>query len=497
MPKLKPGQELTVEDLKATHELYAKNVNEWKFLMSAYEGTKELVEQGYFLRNERESPENWERRKAEAAGFDYSSSIVDLFNFYLFKKPVKRIMGKLEKDEAWLKFNMDCNLYEEGFDDFLTEQGRYSSIYGQVGMIVDKPSREFANRKEELEENIYPYIVAYFPTAILDWEYERDRNNRPFLSYIKLLDDDGVYRLWWKNKWEMWELPVEEEQLTTEKVTGGQIVQKTKAKKIDEGDYPLDKIPFVWLINKKGKTRPIGRSDIHEVARLDVSILRNESQGEEIISYGAFPMMRKPAKESKPDGGISITTEDQVGVQSILEFDKENPESKPDWLEAKVQEPISAILDWIERKVQEIYRVVNAGGMASTEISTQAKSGVALTVEFQLLNSALVRKAKNLEKTEKEIIKHWLAWQNQSDYYKDISIERERSYDVDDLARDLENVLTASIIVKSKKFNDRMQKSIVRQMLPAAEDDEIKDMDEEIDKSVEPMAEEFEEFDEE
>ena len=99
--KLEPGSDLTVADLKETHELYDSNVQEWKFLIASYEGTKELVLQGYLERNERESSANWKRRKEEAAGFDYSKSIVDLFNFYLFKKPVKRDLGKLKQDKQW------------------------------------------------------------------------------------------------------------------------------------------------------------------------------------------------------------------------------------------------------------------------------------------------------------------------------------------------------------------------------------------------------------
>ena len=89
------------------------------------------------------------------------------------------------------------------------------------------------------------------------------------------------------------------------------------------------------------------------------------------------------------------------------------------------------------------------------------------------------------EKAEKQIIKYWLEWQLQEEYYKAITVERSRTYDVEDLAEDLENVLTASIIVKSRKFNDRMQKNIARKMLPAAEDDELKEIDDEIDKAEE------------
>lgn len=488
-----PAEDVTIENLKETNPLYLENKPEWKFLMAAYEGCKELVKLGYLRRNERESNSNYDRRKDEAYGFEYSRSIVDLFNFYLFKKPVKRDLEPLENDNSWKMFFNDCNLYGDPFDDFLTEVGRYASVFGFMGILVDKPSKAVDTKAEEIEAGIYPYISLYYPTAILDWAFSRDENNRPFLSYLKLLDDDGQYRVWYPEKWETWEVPKSE---MTDPITGDKKLvddPKKEAKKVGEGINKLGFIPFVWVNNIKGKERPIGRSDIHGVARLDLSIIRNLSQGEEVIDYGAFPMMRKPEEESSP-GGTSGRGEDEVGVTAVLTFPPDNPEAKPDWLEAKVLEPINAILKWIERKVAEIYRAVNAGGMASMEISNSPKSGTALKAEFQLLNATLVRKATNLEKAERQIIKIWLEWENKKEVYKDISIERSRTYDVEDLATDLENTLTAQIIVKSPKFNAALQKQVVRQMLPAAEEKDLVEMDNEIDELVAQTALNYEDI---
>lgn len=484
MAKVNPGDKLLVEDLQEVHEEYTENKNEWKFLMSAYEGTRKLVKNGYLYKNERESQKNYERRMKEAAGFDYTKSIVDLFNYYLFKKPVHRDMAKLKNDKSWIAFEKDCNLYGDSFDDLLTEQGRYASILGHIGILIDKPRVKTESKAEDLDKGIYPYLAAYFPNNILDWEYERDENNRPYLSYLKLLDDDGQYRLWWPGKWEIWEIP-DEAYGDINSQTPTIVKSNLAANKIDEGDYPLEEIPLVWLQNIKTKTRPIGMSDVHEVARLDVSILRNVSQGEEVISYTAFPMLMKPMREIKPDGNPASTQEDVVSEQAVLEFDPEHPESKPEWLGSQSREPIDAILAWIAKKVEEIYRAVNAGGMASTEISTSAKSGVALKAEFQLLNSALVRKAKNLEKAERDIVYYWLMWENKLEMKEDITIQRERTYDVEDLASDLENALTAGIIVKSKRFNIEVQKQTARQVLPAAEPETIKEIDDEIEESAE------------
>jgi hypothetical protein len=450
--------------------------------MASYEGARELVRQGYLKRNERESQANYTRRLQEAYGFSYSKSVIDLFNFYLFKKPVKRNMGPLTEDELWNMFVKDCNLYGDNFDDFMTEQGRYASIYGHIGILVDKANKAFETRAQQLEAGVYPYLAPYFPPAILDWSYDRDENNRPFLSYLKLLDDldgeDFQYRVWYPDHFEVWEVPDVDES------SGKSTDDSAEGKLIMEGENPLGEIPFVWLYNLRGKVRPIGVSDIHDVARIDVSILRNLSHGEEVISYAAFPMMRKPMREARPDGAKADQA-DEAGVTAVLEFDPDHPESKPDWLEARVQEPIAAILDWIGRKVAEIYRAVNAGGMASMEVSTAPKSGAALKAEFQLLNSNLVRKATNLEQAEKKIVEYWARWEG-IEGIEDITIERSRTYDVENLAADLENVLTAKTIVMSKKFKAILQKNVVRAMLPAAEDAQLIEIDEEIDAAPEP-----------
>jgi hypothetical protein len=263
----------------------------------------------------------------------------------------------------------------------------------------------------------------------------------------------------------------------------GTLSEDAEAKLIKKGPNRLGTIPFVWLYNLKATKRPLGISDINEVGRIDISILRNLSGGEEIITYAAFPMMVKPMQEAKPDGLNPPAGEDEVGVTAVLEFDPQHPESKPSWLSAVVSEPITAILEWITRKVSEIYRSTNVGGMAAMEVSSVAKSGVALQAEFQLLNSNLVRKAVNLEKAEKSVIHYWLLWQLSESLFKKVNIERSRTYDVEQLATDLENALTSKTLIKSEKFIKAIQKSLARAMLPTFTDAEMKEVDDEIDAS--------------
>jgi hypothetical protein len=482
---------MTLGDLETVHELYTENQVFWYKMLACYEGIKSIVNGGYaVVRHERESQENWERRIKEAYGFGYSGSVVDLFNFYLFKSTVKRDMGPLSNNPSWQAFEADCNLYGDGFLTWLLETQRWACVFGHVGVLVDKSTNSFSTQAEELKAGVYPYVARYFPMNILDWEYERDENNRPYLSYIKLRDDDGVYRIWTKEWWAVFKVSDPAKMgtsgtvvnVTTGQVRGGSPnnSKDTTIESIANGDNTLGFVPFVWMFNIKGKQRPIGISDIKDIAYIDLSIIGNLSDGEEVIDYGAFPMMRKPMRE-KGSGPGGRGDQDDVGPTSILEFDPELPDSKPDWLEAAVQEPITAILNWIERKTLEIYRAANIGNMASTEVQ-QPKSGVALKSEFQLLNGKLVQKGSNVEEAERTIKKYWCTWQGQPEAADDITVEWPETYDVVDLAQDLQNALTGNSLVQSDTFKKSVQKQIARAMLPNADNALLAMIDKEIDE---------------
>ena len=251
---------MEIDELRKTHEYYALFLEEWNFTQAAYDGTRALIRVNAIKRHERESWKNYEKRIAQLYGFCYSKSIVDLLNHYLFRKPAKVVLPEtLTDNKQWMEFVKDCNLMEDGLNDFFLEQSRYASIQGHVGLLIDKASSNVKTVAEELSAGIYPYISAYRPTAILDWEYKRDASNRPFLSYLKIKDDDDFYRIWTPEKWEIWKevggvvsIPVAGQGAIATKqvsVAGG------SAELVDEGENTLGEIPFVWLFNIPGSYR--------------------------------------------------------------------------------------------------------------------------------------------------------------------------------------------------------------------------------------------------
>jgi len=160
-------------------------------------------------------------------------------------------------------------------------------------------------------------------------------------------------------------------------------------------------------------------------------------------------------------------------------------------MQTEVADPIRAIIDFIKIKIEEIYRSSNSGGSSTTKSDTQVKSGVALQTEFQLLNSKLVSKAIQLEKTENKIVSLWLRWEEKEKLMKDIKIARDRQFDIDNLASDLENAVVAKTVVISKTFNQLLQKRIARTALPTSSEDDMAQIDKEVEESTNKIEQEI------
>jgi len=475
---------MDIDTLQHTHEVYNENLKDWAFFGLAYQGGRPFID--YALqRHSRESQANWKARQEEGICFNYSSIVIDLFNFYLTEKPAVRDLGTLAHDTLWNMFVKDADLYGTNFDVFLNEAQKMAGIYGAVGVLIDKPSAMSKVIKDDVKKGIYPYCALFTLPNILDWKHERDpETNRPTLTYLKLLDFDNRYLLWWPDRWEIWQLPegapspfqIHKHKDTTDykpkpgdnkwATEPGQPYKTAMGNEepilVSEGINPLGEIPFVWFQNIKSVMNPyIGVSDIKEISRITASVIRNISYGEEVIKFAGFPQARRPMVKE----GEEINNES--GVTAILEFDPELGEAgKPDWLESKVQEPVDAILSWISKKISEIFQLAHLSGIHAHEKSDQVRSGVALRYEYQQLSLVLTKKSENVTETELGIIKYWLKWQSKSKWFNDILISRSKDFSIDDLSQNLENAIMANKIVPEITFKKELMKVVAKRVLP-------------------------------
>ena len=462
---------MDIDELKETHDLYKKYIENWLFYSKSYEGGKELVRTS-LTRNTRESYANWQERINEGINFNYSASIVDLFNFYLTERPPTRDLNVLEKNELWAMFIRDCDLLGTNFGIFLNESQKLSSVYGSLGVLINKPGVDkIRNVEDELKYRAYPYCCQYTLPNILNWKFEKDPiSHRINLSYLKLLEEKNKYLIWYRDHWEQW--------IVNDSLTDSIVLK-------NEGKNPLNEIPFVWLTNIRGinnKYYYLGESDIKEISLITASIIRNISSGEEVIKYAGFPMFRKPMEEEdaqSPDN-------DTVAVNAVQEFNPEHGTAgKPDWMESKIEEPIMSILSWVDRKIDEAFRIAHLSGVhGQRKNNNEVASGLALRYEFQQLNAVLLQKSNNLSEAEENIIKYWLKWQNMDDVYEKITISRSKNFSIDDLSVNLKNSFSALENIASQTFHKVLQSQVVHQMVPELKDDEFKKIEKELDENI-------------
>jgi len=468
------AQEKSMKDeLLEKHEDYTASIKAWNFYEASYEGGDRFINL-VIKQHTRESNENFQKRKEDAIYVNFPKEIVDIFSFYLTEKPVLRRLGSLDKNNLWSIFKDDCDLEGTNFDVYMNRVGTIAAVYGSVGVLVDKPIGNgvpIQTRNDEIENRIYPYCATYTRPNIFDWEYRRDpQTGRRMLVYLKLAEDGGDITRWYPNRWERWTFPKTEEGKELDPIM------------IDAGENRLGEIPFVWAENLKHLSKKdLGVADVTEISKVSASITRNFSHGEEVIEWAAFPMLLEPMG---PDDGDEAS---EAGPMAVKEFDPETPNAKPEWLESKVFEPIQAVKDWIDKKIDLIFQMAHLEGVHAVEKSKEARSAVALRLEFNQLWSVLSSKAENLNEAELKIIWYWLKWQQETDLYSGIEISRSKDFSVDDLSQSLYNLKESMKMVVSKTFNKLAQKKIVKMVMPDTAPNDLETIHQEIDTNSEDI----------
>ena len=64
----------------------------------------------------------------------------------------------------------DADLDGQSFNSFMREAQIWSSVYGHVWLLMDKPRSQAGTRAEELEQDICPYVTLITPENVFDWK---------------------------------------------------------------------------------------------------------------------------------------------------------------------------------------------------------------------------------------------------------------------------------------------------------------------------------------
>ena len=91
----------------------------------------------------------------------------------------------MANDKALESFINDADLDGRSINAFLRTAQIWSSVYGNVWIIVDKPRSNAQTKAEELDQDIRPYVTLFTPENVFDWKYQRSASGRFVLSKLK------------------------------------------------------------------------------------------------------------------------------------------------------------------------------------------------------------------------------------------------------------------------------------------------------------------------
>lgn len=401
--------------ITSTNREYQRNRDRWEFLMYSYVGGEEYRRQGYLTKYQLETGAEYNQRLMTTPLDNHCQSVIGVYISYLFRENPEREMESWEYNPSVKAFLEDADMDGRTLDHFMKDVAIWSSVFGHCWIVMTKPNVGAQTLGEEQMNGVRPYVNLITPLAVMDWKWSRQPNGAYELTYLKyveeVVDKSTTIRTWTKDTIETW--------ITDEN-------SKEAVMTISEPNQ-LGMIPAVIAYNKRSIVRGLGVSDIADIADIQRLIYNYNSEIEQSIRLDGHP-------------SLVVTPDTQYGSGAgavIVIPENSDPGLKPYVLEHGGAN-VASIHDSVRQLVEAIDRLSNTGGVRGVE--TRTLSGVAMEVEFSLLNARLAEKADNLQLAEEQMWKIFARYQG-LDY--DVEIEYPGSFNVRDTQREFQQLSQA------------------------------------------------------
>ena len=401
------------QDIEYQHPDYEQHINRWEFFVRSYLGGEDFAEGSYLTKYLNEDKDAYSRRKQLTPMDNHCRNVVHVYSSFLWRIPPTRNYQQMAESPDLLAFLKDANLDGQSFDSFMREAQIWSSVYGHVWLMMDKPQSNAGTRAEELNQEIRPYVTLLTPENVYDWKYERQPNGRHELTYLKVRESvnriDGTtneyyFRLWTRDNVKLVRYVGDE------------------ASVVEDIDNPIGKIPAVHLPANRSVVRGIGISDISDIAYMQKAIYQELSEIEQLIRISNHPTLVK-----------TFDTDASAGAGAIINVSEDmDPQLRPYQMQPSGAN-LDAIRASINDKIEAINRMAHMGAVRGSE--AVKASGIALQTEFQMLNSKLAEKADILELAEEQLWQLWCRWQGHN--LHEVEINYPDSFDLRDYESEL------------------------------------------------------------
>ena len=423
---------------------YTEYEDHWQYLYESYLGTKEYKNAQHLVRYSLETPNEYKQRLENAVLVNHVASVVGVYNSFLFRNNPDRYLGNFENMPEVEDFLNDADKDGRSFNAFMKDCSTYASVFGHVWAVVSKNASGALTRAQERQQGIRPYVSMLTPLTVLDWNYERAIDGHYHLDYFKYIEEinGSVHTV---KEWYM-------DRIVTTVIDSE---SETVEERFEEPNQ-LMHLPIVCVYNKRSLMRGVGVGDVGDVADAQKMIYNLMNEIDQSVRLDGHPTL------VKTEGTLA-----GAGAGSIIQMGEDlDPGLKPYMLEHSGAN-IRSILDSIESIVDSIDKMANTGAIRATQSRTL--SGVAMEVEFGLLNARLADKGTQLELAEEQILKHFghyydMEWDGRTQYPDNFNI-RNRQSDLDFLLK------AGTAPVQSDEYRKEIARQIARLIVDEDEEE--------------------------
>lgn len=375
----------------------------------------------FLLRFEKESPEDYQERRAHSYYPGYPAQVVDTYTAHVTAKEPTR-EGPVAYD-AWLADPMGDGIGAQGMPNLITRSLTQAQIFGTAFAVTDMDEAAGPITSEADREGLRPYTYVVSPIDVPTVTV--DPRGRLTFARIRqyLVSDDGsepteMFRCWTAT--ETW--------LEAGSKTGEIGTEVAGSRRPN----PIGRVPVSVLYSERDPEGGFyGLSRIRDIAFVAREIYNLISQRQMILYHNAFPWLMIPDKGNKLGPNVII------GNRQAIAYDPEG--GTPSTMQPPL-EGAQVLGETIKELVLEI-RGLAGLSRGRAEESVQARSGDALLVETQDKGAMLRKLAANAESFELDVADCVMRWSTGKPAGEDVRIAYPHNFNVQALADELDEAL--------------------------------------------------------
>jgi len=419
----------------------------------------------YLDRFPREDIEKFKRRMRGAHYPNYIAPLTDLKLSFLMRKPMM-VDGRPGPLDTWRE---DTDGRGTTWDEMKADVALRAALVGWCPVVIDMPpaptnpdgSPLLLTRAIADDLGLRPTAIPLFPGNLVDYQTD---DNGSFMwakvrtDHMEQPDPFGErntlqrYTIWWPNQFEQWEVSHDGK--------GGKVVLQTRA----ATRHDFGEVPIAILRHKPSPDDSVKGIPMHGQESIESRALFNrQSELDEHMRGQVFAVLVLAAEENEERGEV------QIGTDNGLYLDP-NANNQHYFLA-----PPGSVADAYEKRldvtVNEIYRQARVEFVRPTS-SRQATSGIARKFEFAQTDRLLADFAGQIARFEEHLDQLvGRALGVGEDALRAITITPPASFDIEDLATDLELAVQAIDNLSVGPTAERLLRGrIVEQLLPNLND---------------------------